>query len=67
MFYQSVLNHGGDPSVEEVQNPVMRPFETDAQFVDPIAQTVRLRPSQFVPQFAESLQSHVALLLRLGR
>ena len=45
----------------------MNSSQTDPQFVDAVAQKVRLGAPQFVAYLAQSLQPEVALVLNLRR
>jgi len=53
LFHDSMSHDRRNRTVEEIENPVVDALQTRAEFVDSIPQQIRLRPPQFVPQFAE--------------
>ncbi len=52
-FYDSVSHNRRHRTVEEIENPVLDVPQARPVFVDFIAQQVRFRPPQFMPQFAQ--------------
>jgi len=67
LFYDSVSHNRRHCTVEEIENPVMDALQASAEFVDSIPQQVRLRPPQFMPQFAQPFHPQKALRLHLYR
>ena len=67
LFYNSVSHNRRHRTVEEIENPVMDALQARAEFVDSIPQQVRLRPPQFMPQFAQPFHPQKALRLHLYR
>lgn len=59
-------DHRRDRSVKEVQDPVVNSSKADTQFVNSVAQEVRLGPPEFVAHLAQPLQTKVALVLYFG-
>ena len=56
LFDEPMRDHSRHRSVKEVQDTVVNALEADPEFVNPIAQEVGLRPSQFVAHFTQPLQ-----------
>ena len=56
-------NNSSDISVKKVQNPVVKPLKTDAEFVNSIAEKIGLRPPQIMAHFSEPLQSPITFVL----
>jgi hypothetical protein len=46
--------------VEKVKHAIMNSLKTCPQFVSSVPQIVGLRPSKFMPEILESLQTHEA-------
>jgi hypothetical protein len=63
LFHKTVRDHGRIRAVEEVQDPLMNPSQANAQFVDAVAQEVRLGSMQFVARLAQAFQPKVAFVL----
>jgi hypothetical protein len=63
LFYDSVSDNRCHPSVKEIENPLMDAMQARPEFVD----AVRLRPPQFMPQFAQPFHPQKALRLHLYR
>jgi hypothetical protein len=67
LFHDSMSQNRRHRTMEEIENPVMDALQTRTEFVDSIPQQIRLRPPQFVPQFAEPLHPQKAFRLYLYR
>jgi hypothetical protein len=67
LFLQSMRNHDSVPTVEEVEDSIVEPLETDPKLVDPIAQEVRFRSSQLMAQVLEPLEPGQTFVLGLVR
>ena len=64
-FFDDSMRHNcRNRTVEEIQDPAVDTLPAGTQFVDSIPQQIRLRPPQFVTQFAEPF--HPQKALRLG-
>jgi hypothetical protein len=65
LLHDSLSYNRRNRTVEEIENPVMDALQTRTEFVDSFPQQIRLRPAQFVIQFAEPFHPQKALPLCL--
>jgi hypothetical protein len=61
---QSVNEHDGVPTVEEIQHPILPPANWGAQLVDAFAYVVCNRSTQFVTVIAQQVNSRNAFFRR---
>lgn len=55
--------NGCHSSVKEVENSIVNVLKSGPQFIDPIAEQVGFRPTEFVTEFRQPLNSDPAFVL----
>jgi hypothetical protein len=51
-FDKTMSQDSGNFPSKEIQDPIVDPFSTDTEFVDPVPQQISFRPPQFMAQFS---------------